>query len=340
MSAPDPELADLAGKEVLITGGLGFIGSSLAAALVPLGARVTLLDSMVEECGGNLFNIEPVADRVQVNFCDIRDPNSMNWLVRGKDLVFHLAGQNSHILSLSDPFPDIDMNVKGTAVLLEACKHHAPEAKIVYSGTRGQYGKSVELPVGEDSPMNPLGIYEVTRLAAEKMIQVYNDVHGIRAVMLRLTNVYGPRSQMKHNRFGVVNWFVRQALDGETISVYGDGGFLRDFLYIDDCVDAMLRCAVSPKADGEIFNVGHDRPTSFLELIQEIVRLAGTGSYEHTPFSKERAAQEPGDFFSDIRKISRTLGWHPTISLEEGLRRTLDYYREHRGRYWTPGASA
>lgn len=328
------DLSLLKDKKILITGGLGFIGSSLAIELARWGAKITLVDSMFSECGGNFFNVDSIKNDVQIHLCDIRDQNLMNEKVKDKDYIFHLAAQNSHILSLSNPFPDIDINIKGTAILLEAVRKHAPHTKIVYTGTRGQYGKNIALPVHENSPMNPLGIYELSRLTAEKMIRIYYEVHKIPAVMLRLTNIYGPRSQMKHNHFGVVNWFVRQALDNEEISVYGDGSLLRDFLYIDDCVKALLLCAVSPDINGEVFNVGHSQATSFLDLIKSIVRLAGSGSWRFTPFSPERLAQEPGHFYSDISKIKSRLGWGPTVPLEEGLLKTIEYYRKNRDYYW------
>src|SRR4051794_5392615 len=230
------------GRRALITGGLGFIGSNLAIRLADLGARVTLVDAMIPEYGGNLFNIEPVRDRVVVNFGDVCDRLAMNWLVKGQDYVFHLAGQVSHVMSMTDPFPDIEFNIKGTAVVMEAIRHHNPRAKVVFTGTRGQYGPAVRLPVDESAPTNPKAIYEISNLTAEKIIQVYHHTHGIRAVLLRLTNVYGPRAQMRHSQYGVVNWFVRQALDGVPMKVFGDGKILRDFLFVDDCVDALVRC--------------------------------------------------------------------------------------------------
>jgi len=208
-------------------------------------------------------------------------------------------------------------------------------ARIVFTGTRGQYGPAVKLPVSEDAPTNPKGIYEVSNLTAEKIIQVYNDIHGIASVMLRLTNIYGPRAQMKHSQYGVVNWFVRLVIDNQLIPVFGDGSILRDFLYVDDCVDAILASAVRDEAVGEIFNVGVDQPTSFKELSDLLVRIAGTGRWEYAPFSSERKAQEPGDFYSDISKIRRTLGWMPSTTLEDGLRRTVDFYRRHKEHYWT-----
>ena len=323
-----------AGRNALITGGCGFIGSNLAIALVELGAHVTVADAMIPDYGGNLFNLEPVKKRVFVNYCDIRDPNAMNWLVRDKDFVFHLAGQVCHLTSLQDPFPDIDMNIKGTAVVMEAVRRRNPRARVIYTGTRGQYGPSVKLPVSEDAPTNPKGIYEISNLTAEKIIQVYNDTHGIRSVMLRITNTYGARAQMRHSRFGVANWFVRLAIDNETIRIFGDGKILRDFLYVDDCVEAILISGAHENAAGEIFNVGVDTPTTFLELAKALIEVAGTGRWEFAPFTPERQAQEPGDFYSDITKIRTRLGWAPRTPIREGLRRTVDYYRKNKHFYW------
>jgi UDP-glucose 4-epimerase len=327
------------GKKILITGGLGFIGSSLALRLVPLGAEVTVLDAMIPDYGGNLFNIEPIKNDVTINFSNITDSTSMNYLVREKDYVFHCAGQVCHIMSLSNPFPDIEYNIKGAAVLMQACKNYNPTVKIIKTGTRGQYGPSVKLPVDEEAPTNPRGIYEISNLAAEKIMKIYNDVHGVKTVLLRLTNIYGPRSQMRHSRFGVVNWFIRQALDNETIKVFGDGKILRDFLYIDDCVDALLASALCEKAEGEILNVGVDKAVCFLDLIRLIIEVTGSGRWEFSEFTPERKAQEPGDFYSDISKIKRVVGWEPRVSLEEGLARTADYYRRYREWYWQAPSS-
>lgn len=325
---------DFARKRVLITGGMGFIGSNLALALVKLGARVTIVDSMVPGYGGNLFNIEPAAKEINVNFCDILDANAINHLVRGQDFLFHLAGQVDHILSLTDPFPDIDLNIKGTAVMMEACRKHNPGVRFIFTGTRGQYGPAVSLPVREDAPTNPKGIYEVSNLTAEKIIKVYDDVHDIHSVLLRLTNTYGPRAQMAHSRYGVANWFVRLAIDKAPIKVFGDGLIRRDFLYVGDCVEALLMSAVTDRARGEIMNVGIDQPSTFLQLAETLVEICEGARWEYAEFTPERKAQEPGDFYSDITKIRKLVGWTPTTQLVDGLRQTVDYYTKYARHYW------
>lgn len=330
----DTDRAAFKGTRALITGGMGFIGSNLAIALVDLGVEVTIADAMIPGYGGNLFNIEPINRCVTLNFCDIRDVNVMNYLIKRQDFVFHLAGQVDHILSLTDPFPDIDINIKGTAVIMEACKHHNPSARVIHTGTRGQYGPAVSLPVDERAPTHPKGIYEISNLTAEKIIEVYNDIHNIHSVLLRLTNIYGPRAQMLHSRYGVVNWFVRLVIDGTPIKVFGDGLIKRDFLYIDDCIDAILLSAINDAARGEVLNVGIDQPTNFIELADTLIEVAGSGHWEFAPFSPERKAQEPGDFYSDISKIKRLLGWSPQTSLRDGLRTTVEFYRHHKEHYW------
>lgn len=321
-------------KNVLITGGLGFIGSNLAIKLVSLGAKVTVIDNMLADHGGNLFNIESVKDKIHVNFGDINSESVMNHIIRGKDYIFHLAGQVSHVLSLSNPFPDIDINIKGTAILAEACRKFNKDAIIVYSGTRGAYGSCVKLPVSEDASTNPKGIHEIANLTAEKILKVYNDIHDLRSVVLRLTNIYGPRAQMLHHHYGVINWFIRLAINNQTIKIFGDGSLLRDILYVDDCVDAILKTVICDKAYGEIFNVGVDKPVSFKQLAEKIIEAAGTGSWELAPFTAERKAQNPGDFYSDISKIKKFTGWNPHTTLEEGLCKTIDYYRNCKRFYW------
>jgi UDP-glucose 4-epimerase len=324
----------LSGKRILITGGLGFIGSNLARRLLPEGAAVTLCDAMIEGYGGNPANVREIREDVAIDTADVRDAAAMERLVAGQEVVFHLAAQVSHVMSLSNPYPDIDINIKGTAVLLEACRKVNPQALVVRSGTRGQYGPAVKLPVSETTPSDPRGIYEISQLSAEMICRTYTRIHGIRTVPLRLTNVYGPRGQMKHSQFGVVNWFVRLAIEGKPIPIFGSGKILRDFLYVDDCVEALLLAAVEPRAVGEVLNVGHDRPSTFLEVAELLREIVPGTRLEFTDFTPERKAQEPGDFVSDITKIRGLLGWEPRVGLREGLTRTVEFYRDRRGDYF------
>lgn len=322
------------GKRVLITGGLGFIGSNLAIRLVNSGADVTLVDNMMPRQGGNVFNVSEIAGRVHINFSDVRNELSTNYLVKDQNYIFHLAGQVNHVESVRDPIQDLDINCRGTLVLLESCRKCNRAARIIFAGTRGEYGKSVKLPVAEDHPTNPKGIYAVTNLTAEKMVLVYRDIHGIEGTCLRITNTYGQRHQMQHDEFGVVNWFVRKAMDGEMIPVFGDGRIVRDFLYVDDLVECLLKVASSDAAYGDIFNVGTGVPTRFVDLAPLIVEVAGTGSYGFTEFTKERKEVEPGDYYTDISKITGMLGWQPQVSLREGLERTIQFYRKYKAHYW------
>jgi UDP-glucose 4-epimerase len=322
------------GKRVLVTGGLGFIGSNLSAQLVRLGAHVSIVDNMMPRLGGNLFNVKEIAEGVHINFSDVRDSHSMDYLVKGQEFIFHLAGQVNHVDSIRNPIQDLDINCRGTLVLLESCRKYNREVKIIFSGTRGEYGSSVALPVGEDHPTNPKGIYAVTNLSAEKMVLVYDDVHKIPGVCLRITNTYGPRHQMAHDEYGVLNWFIRKAIDGEIVPVFGDGRILRDFLYVDDLVTCFLQVATRDQAYGEVFNVGSGVPISFIELAQKIVKIAGSGKVTFTEFTQERKEVEPGDYYTDISKIKRLVGWKPKTDLEEGLRRTIEFYRKYKKEYW------
>ncbi len=329
---PDERIFE--GKKVLVTGGLGFIGSNLSAQLVRAGAKVTIVDNMMPRLGGNLFNVKGLVDRTQINFSDVRDAYSMDYLVKDQDYIFHLAGQVNHVDSIRNPIQDLDINCRGTLVLLESCRKCNPEVKIIFAGTRGEYGSSVNLPVREDHPTNPKGIYAVTNLTAEKMVLVYHDVHKIPGTCLRITNTFGPRHQMVHDEYGVVNWFIRKAIDDEVIPVFGDGRILRDFLYVDDLVNCFLQVATCDRAFGEVFNVGTGIPVSFIDLARKIVDIAGTGKVAFTEFTKERKEVEPGDYYTDISKMRQLVGWKPGTPLEEGLRKTIEFYRNYKKEYW------
>jgi UDP-glucose 4-epimerase len=328
------DLGQFKGRRALITGGAGFLGSNLAIALVEAGAEVTVVDNFLPGHGANRYNLEPVQGRLHLNIADIRDADSMNQLVRDQDFIFHLAGQVNHVDSIRDPLRDLDINCRGSLVLLEACRMFNRQAVVIFSGTRGQYGPSTRLPVDETHPMNPKGMYAITNMTAEKMFQVYHQVHGVRSVCLRITNTFGPRHQMKHDQYGVANWFVRRALSRETIDVFGDGRILRDYVYVADTVRAFLAVALTQACYGEVFNVGGGVPTSFIQLAQLIVEVAGEGSVRFTEFTRERQELEPGDYVADASKIAAAVGWKPEVPLREGMIRTIAYYREHGRYYW------
>jgi len=327
-------LEAFAGKKVMITGGLGFIGSNLARRLVELGARVLLVDSLIPSYGGNLFNIHGIEDRVQVNIADVRDEHSMDYLVRGHDLIFNLAGQVSHIDSMQDPYTDLEINCRSQLSILEACRRHNPEVKILYAGTRQQYGRPQYLPVDENHPMHPTDINGVNKMAGEWYHIVYHRAYGLRTCSLRLTNTYGPRMLVRHNRQTALGWFIRLALDDQEIPIWGDGRQLRDYTYVDDVVDAFLRAAASEQTDGQVYNLGGRRPVSHLELVETLIAIAGSGRYRLLPWPPERQRIDIGDVYSSYRRIRETLGWEPQVELEEGLRRTVEFYREHKEKYW------
>jgi len=329
-----PYEEDFQGKRVLVTGGLGFIGSNLSARLKELGAKVTIVDNMMPRLGGNLFNVKEIMDHIQINFSDVRDEHSMDYLVKDQDFIFHLAGQVNHVDSIRNPIQDLDINCRGTLVLLESCRKYNQEVKVIFSGTRGEYGASVKLPVGEDHPTNPKGIYAVTNLSAEKMVLVYDDVHKISGTCLRITNTYGPRHQMAHDEYGVLNWFIRKAIDDELIPVFGNGHILRDFLYVDDLVECFLQVAICPSAYGEVFNVGTGIPISFIDLAKKIVKVADSGKVAFTEFTKERKEVEPGDYYTDVSKVRKVVGWTPKRDLREGLKKTIEFYRKYKKEYW------
>jgi UDP-glucose 4-epimerase len=322
----------------MITGGLGFIGSNLAHQLVSLGARVLIVDSLIPAYGGNLFNIHGIEDRVRVNIADIRQQSTMNYLVQGHDVIFNLAGQVSHIDSMEEPYTDLEINCRSQLTLLEACRHNNPAVKVVFAGTRQIYGRPESLPVTESHLVRPTDINGINKAAGEYYHLVYNNVFGVRATSLRLTNVYGPRQLIKHSRQGFVGWFIRLALEDNEIQIYGDGTQLRDFVYVDDAVDAFLRAGATDVANGDVFNVGGLEPIQHRDLVELMIRIAGAGRFRCTPWPPEKQAIDIGDFYSDSSKICSTLGWQATTKLADGLKRTFEYYRAHFDRYVpTPG---
>jgi len=321
------------GKKVLVTGGLGFIGSNLAIKLVQIGAEVTLVDSMIPEYGGNLFNIESIKDQVRVNFSDVRDSHSMEYLVKDHDYLFNLAGQVSHIDSMTYPLTDLDINTRAQVCILETCRKYNPTMPIVFAGTRQIYGKPQYLPVDELHPINPIDVNGINNLAGEWYHILYNHVYGMNTVSLRLTNTYGTRQLIKHNRQGFIGVFIRQIVQGEMVRIFGDGQQIRDMNYVDDVVDALLISGATPECYGQAFNLGGNEQISLLNLIKLLIKLNGSGEFEIVPFPPERKLIDIGDYYGDYRKFTKVSGWQPKISLKEGFTKMIDYYKRNLNKY-------
>lgn len=327
MATPSALSFDFRGQRILVTGGLGFIGSNLVRTLVQLGAEVTVLDSMIPEYGGNLRNLADVADKVHVNISDVRDVHSLPYFVKGQDLLFNLAGQTSHMDSMSDPQTDLEINAKAQLSILEACRLHNPSIRIVFASTRQIYGKPDYLPVDEKHPLRPVDVNGINKLAGESYHLLYHRVHGIRSTVLRLTNTIGPRMRIKDARQTFVGVWIRNLLQNQPIEVWG-GEQLRDFTYVDDAVEAFLLAASRPEAPGEIFNVGGTAPVNLTELAEQLVAANGSGQFVLRTFPGDRKKIDIGDFYADYRLIAGKLGWTPKTSLRSALSATLEYYRK------------
>jgi UDP-glucose 4-epimerase len=321
------------GRRVMITGGLGFIGSNLARQLVALGADVLLMDSLLPDYGGNLFNIDDIIDRVRVNIADVRMQSTMGVLARGQEVIFNLAGQVSHIDSMRDPYTDLEINCRAQLSILEACRTNNPGVRVVYAGTRQVYGRPDYLPVDERHLVRPADINGVNKAAGEYYHLLYNNVFGVRACSLRLTNVYGPRQLIRHNRQGFIGWFIRLALEDGLIQVFGDGSQMRDFVYVDDAADAFLRAGAVDACDGDVFNVGGTEPISHRDLVNLLIETAGAGRVEYVEWPPDKKRIDIGSFYSDSTRFRERVGWTPKIDLREGLSRTLAYYRAHLPQY-------
>lgn len=321
-------------RRVLITGGLGFIGSNLARRLVELGAEVILVDSLIPEYGGNLFNINGIEEKVKVNIADVRDEFSMSYLVQGKDYLFNLAGQTSHIDSMGNPYTDLEINCRAQIFILEACRKYNPDIKVIFASTRQVYGKPEYLPVNEKHLLQPVDVNGINKMAGEWYHILYNNIYGIRTSALRLTNTYGPRMRVKDARQTFLGIWIRLLIEGKPIEIYGDGLQIRDFNYVDDAVEAFLLAAANDEADGQVFNLGSDEKVNLHELADMLVKINGGGKYCFVPFPQGRKLIDIGDYYADYSSIRGRLGWMPKVSLHEGLASTLAYYREHRDKYW------
>jgi UDP-glucose 4-epimerase len=317
---------DFAGKGILITGGLGFIGSNLARSLADLGARVTVVDSLIPEYGGNLFNLEGYESRIRINIADIRDAFSMAYLVQGQDYLFNLAGQTSHLDSMKNPFVDLDINCRSQLFILEACRNHNPAIKVLYASTRQIYGRPDFLPVHEGHILHPTDVNGINKMAGEWYHILYSNVYGIRTCALRLTNTFGPRMRVKDARQTFLGIWIKNLVEGKRIEVWGDGLQVRDFNYVDDVTDAMLMAALSEQSNGQIYNLGSPERINLKDLAALMVKVHGKGEYGVVPFPEYRKPIDIGDYYADYGKIRAALNWNSRLSLEDGLSRTLQYY--------------
>ena len=315
------------GRRILVTGGLGFIGSSIVAKLAKLNAEVTVVDSLIPEHGGNLRNLEGIGTgKVRVNMSDVRNTHTLPHLMRDKDVLFNLAGQTSHVDSMTDPETDLEINARSQLAILEACRRHNPDISIVFASTRQIYGRPLYLPVDELHPLKPVDVNGINKLAGEGYHLLYSDVYGIRSTVLRLTNTIGPRMRVKDARQTFVGVWIRKLLTGEPFEVWG-GDQLRDFTYVDDAVEAFLLAGANPDVAGRVYNIGGTPPVSLRGLAQLLVEVNGSGEFTVREFPEDRLKIDIGDFYADDRLIRYELGWHHETTLREAVEQTLDYYR-------------
>jgi len=321
-------------KKVLITGGLGLIGSNLAHQLVRLGAKITILDAFLPNHGANLFNLKGIKKEIRLVKGDIRDEDLMKKAIKNKDYFFNLAGLVSYSERPEQGFLDLDINCQGQLVCLEACRKYNPEVKIIFSGSRMQFGRTQYLPVDEKHPTEPLTIYGIHKLTAEKYHLMYHHLFGLKTIICRIANPYGPRQQMKHSKYGIVNWFIRLAIENQTIPIFGTGNQIRDYFYIDDLVKALLLAGAKKEAVGQVFNLGSGQGTKFIEMARTVIKVVGQGKIKRIPWPKNYFVVETGDYIADISKAKEKLNWQPKTSLEEGIRWTYEYYKRYKKYYW------
>jgi len=334
---PDSNILSVySNKRVLITGGLGFLGSSLAHALVARGADVALLDNLAPLYGGNEFNIDTIKDQVTVTIGDIRDSGLLHKVILDCDFIFNFAAQVSHSDSATMPFEDLDINARGQLMILEACRLYNPHAKIIFPSSRLVFGRIQHTPVTEEHPTHPLGLYGVHKLTAEKYYQLYHHLYGMRTVVLRLTNPYGPRQQIKHSKYSIPGWFMRLAMEGKEISIFGEGEQKRDYIYVDDVVQSFLLVGALDITDGKVYNCGYGSSVAFKDMVTALITIVGSGNVRFVPWPSHYEKEETGSFEVDTSLLRRDTQWVPAVSLKEGLQRMCQYYTEYKNHYLFP----
>ena len=330
---PESVSTALSNKKVLITGGLGFIGSNLAQALVGLGAKVTILDALLPQYGGSHFNLKGIESQLELVDGNIIDDELVEKLVTGTNFIFHLAGQIGYLDAKDQPLTDLDFNGRGNLIMLEAVRRQASKARLMFSSSRLVYGKIQSLPVTEEHPTNPQSLYAIHKLLGEKYYAYYAHNFEVGGVSIRIPNPYGPRQQMKHSKYSIVGWFVRQAMDGETIKIFGDGSQQRDYIFIDDIVDACLRLIVQGQA-GEVYNVGSHEKLTFNNMVDTILQQVGSGQKQNVSWPKDYEKNETGDYVADTSKIEQAVDWKPQVNFSDGIAEMVQYYRENKQEYW------
>ena len=320
------DLSFFNGKKVLITGGLGTVGSTLAHHLVPTGAEIVLVDCLVPEYGGNPYNITGIEDRVTVIRSDLRDPGVAKTQVANCDVIFNLAGLGCHADSMKDPITDLEMNVRAHVLLLEACRHHNPDVKIVYASTRQIYGKIQTLPVDETHPVAPVDVNGINKASGEQYHLLYHGVHGMRTCALRMTNVMGPRMRVKDSRQVFYGAWFRLMIEGKPFDVWG-GEQIRDVMYIDDVATSFLAAAINEETNGRVFNIGSGDRSTLRQFADLMIALNGSGRYDIKTFPEDRKRIDIGDFYADYSAFTAATGWKPEVTLRDAIENTLDYYQ-------------
>ena len=315
-------------KKILITGGLGFIGSNLARRLVENGNTITVVDSLIPEYGGNLRNLHDIQDKITVSLSDVRDVGAINDLIKGHDFLFNLAGQTSHLDSMHDPITDLDINAKAQLSILEACRKFNPDIRIVFASTRQIYGKPKYLPVDEKHPRHPVDVNGINKIAGEQYHILYQEVYGIASSVLRLTNTYGPRMRIKDARQTFLGVWIRNLLEGKPVQVFGDGKQRRDYNYVEDVLDALIIAATEKNAVGKVYNLGAPAPLSLEDTAKIMCQAIEGSEYQMIPFPEDRKAIDVGDFICDYSAFRDQFGWEPKVNFEEGIQRSISYFRQ------------
>lgn len=326
-------LQEYAGKRVLVTGGLGMIGSFAATQASDLGAQVVVLDNLLADHGGSHANLEGYKNKIDVQIGDIRDKESLRKIIQDQDIIIHCAAHVSYPDSMKDPYLDLDINVRGHLNLLEVCRHHNTDAKIVFTSSRMKYGSIEENPVKEDHPTNPLMIYGAHKLLGEKYQEIYLKNYGIEYSNVVVPNPFGPRQQMIHHRYGLLNWFIRLCMEDQELTIYGDGSQIRDYVYVEDIASAVLLCGIDDRATGKTVNLGNGEGTSFKEMVSTVVETVGSGSYKHVEWPEDYFNIETGDYIADIGFLE-SLGYERSISFEDAVKKTVDFYKINKSKYW------